>query len=258
MISASEFRPRRGDEEAETLEACRQCDLLVIEDLQYLPRGALEAFVQLCDERLARQMPMVFTSLLAPGRLTRFPARLTSRLAAGLVVDLEPFGPASRLAFLEDRASRRHLAVSHDVLAWLAAHVTGSGRELQGAVERLEALSKLHKRLPDVSAVAAHFRTEADSNMPTVKRIVERVSGYFQVEPRQLQSRRRYRKALLPRQVGMYLARQLTPLSLQEIGSYFGGRDHSTVLHACRKVERALNHDFVLSGAVQQLHADLA
>jgi len=258
MISASDFRPTRGDEETETLEACRRCDLLVIEDLQYLPRGAAETFVQLCDDRLARQMPTVFTSLLAPGRLTRFPARLTSRLAAGLVVGLEPLGPASRLALLEDRASRRHLAVSHDVLAWLATHVIGGGRELQGAMERLEALSKLHKRLPDVTVVAAHFRAEADSSAPTVTRIVERVSGYFQVEPRQLQSRRRYRNALLPRQVGMYLARQLTPLSLQEIGSYFGGRDHSTVLHACRKVERALSHDFVLSGVVRQLHADLA
>lgn len=93
---------------------------------------------------------------------------------------------------------------------------------------------------------------------PTVERIASRVGDYFHLEPKHLQSRRRNREALLPRQVGMYLARRLTGLSLQQIGAYFGGRDHSTVLHACRKVESALNSDLALSGAVRQLHADLA
>jgi chromosomal replication initiator protein len=73
-----------------------------------------------------------------------------------------------------------------------------------------------------------------------------------------MQSASRSRQALLPRQVGMYLARRLTGLSLQQIGAFFGGRDHTTVLHACRKVERALGQDVNLSGAVRQLHADLA
>jgi chromosomal replication initiator protein len=91
-----------------------------------------------------------------------------------------------------------------------------------------------------------------------VERIAQRVGRYFQVEPRQLQARSRARHTLLPRQIGMYLARQLTELSLHQIGAYFGGRDHSTVLHACRKVEKALAHDVRLSGAVRQLHADLA
>jgi chromosomal replication initiator protein len=90
-----------------------------------------------------------------------------------------------------------------------------------------------------------------------VERIVQRVSGYFRLEPRQLRSRRRYRHILLPRQVGMYLARQLTELSLEQIGASFGGWNHSTVLHACRKVEQALTSDMVLSGTVRRLHADL-
>src|SRR5437763_712685 len=81
---------------------------------------------------------------------------------------------------------------------------------------------------------------------PTVERIASQVGGYFRVEPRQLQSRRRFRNVLLPRQVGMYLARQLTALSLDQIGAFFGGRDHSTVLHACRKVQIAMRKDAVL------------
>jgi chromosomal replication initiator protein len=201
---------------------------------------------------------MIFTASTGPGQLAHLPARLTSRLAGGLVVSLQPFSPASRLAFLRDRVQRRQLAVGGDVLAWLAEHLSGSGRHLEGAVARLEALARLHNRLPDVDTVAGHFRAEVEAAEPTVERIAQRVGRYFQVEPRQLQSRRRSRNALLPRQVSMYLARRLTPLSLEQIGAYFGGRDHSTVLHACHKVEQALTHDAVLSGAVRQLHADLA
>src|SRR5262249_27789262 len=116
----------------------------------------------------------------------------------------------------------------------------------------------LRSRPLDVDTVAEHFRDQADAARPTVERIARRVGACFRVDVRQLQSRSRYRNVLLPRQVGMYLARQMTDLSLDQIGAYFGGRDHSTVLHACRKVEDALGRDAVLSGAVRQLQADLA
>jgi chromosomal replication initiator protein len=158
---------------------------------------------------------------------------------------------------LKDWAERRQLAVGADVLDWLAEHVGGSGRQLEGAIARLEELVRLHDRLPDVDAVARHFQTEADAARPTVERIAERVSRYFQVHPRQLQSRHRGRSALVPRQVGMYLARRLTGLSLEQIGAYFGGHDHSTVLHACRKIDQALTTDPTLSGAVRQVQAEL-
>src|SRR5206468_8313523 len=144
------------------------------------------------------------------------------------------------------------------VLRWLANHLAG-GRQLEGAVARLQTLAKLRREPLDVATVAAEFREQARGEGDgkgglTVRHIAERVGGYFQVEPDQLQSRRRYRNVVLPRQVGMYLARQLTPLSLEQIGEYFGGRDHSTVLHACRKVEEALERDPRLSGVVRQIH----
>src|SRR5207247_6729799 len=113
-------------------------------------------------------------------------------------------------------------------------------------------------RPPELEAVCEALQEDADAHRPTVERIAQRVGRHFRLDPRQLQARDRSRNVLLPRQVGMYLARQLTPLSLQQIGAYFGGRDHSTVLHACRKVEQALTQDVTLSGAVRQLHADLA
>ncbi len=234
------------------------CDLLVVEDLQHLPARAAEAFAEVLDARCAHRQQTVLTATAGPARLLHLPARLTSRLAGGLVVGLEPLSPASRLVLLRDRAERRQLPLGGEVLAWLAEHVGGSGREVEGAITRVEALVRLHGRMPDVALLAEHFHAEAVAGRPTVERIVERVGTWFQVEPRQMQSRARSRHGLLPRQVGMYLARQLTPLSLQQIGAYFGGRDHSTVLHACRKVERALAHDAALSGAVRRLRADLA
>ena len=214
------------------------------------------------DHLQARQRPVVVTANAGPQRLThrgrRFPARLTNRLAGGLVVGLQPLGPTSRLTLLQDLAQRHQLAVPTQVLRWLADHLTG-GRQLEGAIARLQTLVKVQRQPLDVAAVAAQFReqTQPGEGDMTVRRIAERVGGYFEVEPDQLQSRRRFRNVLLPRQIGMYLARQLTHLSLDEIGEYFGGRDHSTVLHACRKVEQALERDARLSGAVRQIHADL-
>jgi chromosomal replication initiator protein len=232
-------------------------DLLIVEDLQHLPAGAVEPLVQLFDALHARHCPMVFTALHGPQHLPRLSARLASRLAGGLAVGLTALAAPSRLALLTDKAQRRQLAVGREVLAWLAEHLTG-GRQLEGALIRLETLARLHRRPLDVATVAGHFRDQAEASRPTVERIAQRVGGYFRVEPRHLQSRRRSRHVLVPRQVSMYLARQLTGLSLEQIGAYFGGRDHSTVLHACRKVEQALGADAGLQGAVRQLHADLA
>src|SRR5207253_1307513 len=181
-------------------------------DVQYLSRRAAERLAGLFDQRQARQAQMMFTASIGPGQLDKFSARLTSRFASGLVVGLLPFSPASRLAFLTDRAQRRQLAVGRDVLAWLAKHTAGSGRQLEAAILRLETFVRHQDRLPDLAAVTAHFRTEAETARPTVERIAQRVGSYFRVKTGELQSRRRCRNALLPRQIGMYLARRLTPL----------------------------------------------
>jgi chromosomal replication initiator protein len=234
------------------------CDLVIVEDIQHLPATASERLIQLFNDREARQQQMVFTSLVGPAELTHLPARLTSRLGSGLTVGLAPLAAASRLAFLQDRIERRQLAVGPDVLAWLAEHLSGSTRHLEGAIARLDTLVRTHNRLPDLAALAVHFSQEAEASRPTVERIAARVSSYYQLDPRSLRSRRRSRNALLPRQIGMYLTRLLTPLSLTQIGAFFGDRDHSTVLHACRKVGRILARDVALSAAVRQLRAELA
>jgi chromosomal replication initiator protein len=229
----------------------------VVEDLQHLTGRGAEALVGLLDYVLPRGTRVLLTALVGPGHL-ELPARLTSRLAGGLVVGLEALQAPSRLALLSDLAARRPLSLTPEVLAWLAEHLTGGGRQLEGALHRLQTVSRLHGDRLDVATVAALFREQAEAARPTVEAVAEQVGRHFRVEPRQLRSDRRSRGVLLPRQVGMYLARQLTGLSLEQIGRYFGGRDHSTVLHACRKVEQSLAHDAALRGAVKELHAALA
>ncbi len=259
-------RPREphAGEAGSDLDTARESALLVIEDLQHLFRpgkaalpSVTETLVQLFDHLYLRQCQLVFTATVGPGQLSQLPARLTTRLACGLVVGLEPLRAASRLTLLQDKAQRRQLAVSPEVLAWLAEHLRGGLRQLDGAILRLETLARLQNGPLDVATVARQFGAQAEASRLTIQRIAERVGSHFQVELRRLQSCRRYQNIVLPRQVSMYLARLLTDLSLNQIGTYFGGRDHSTVLHACRKIERTLARDSVLTGVIKQLHADL-
>ena len=261
-LAAREFTPPgipNPSEPMNTLgspENTRDADLVVVEDLQHLPAAAIEAFVQLVDRCRARGQQLVITAIVGPAQLDH-PGRLSTRISAGLVVRLLPLSPSSRLLFLLDRIKRRGQTVSPAVLEWLATHLPGSARQLEGALGKLESLGRLDDTALSPDILADHFQADRDARGPSMEFIVQRVGRYFRVEEDQLQSLGRGHHALLPRQVGMYLARRLTPLSLQEIGSYFGGRDHSTVLHACRKVEDALTHDAALSGAVQQLQADM-
>jgi chromosomal replication initiator protein len=231
-------------------------DLLVIEDIQHLPSRREDTFANLIDDLSALQTTLVCTASVGPQSLP-FVGRLTSRLASGLVVALESWKADSRLKFLQTKSQERQLAVRHEVLAFLAHQIRGNGRDLEGALNRLQALSGTAKEPLNVADVAGHFQEELQASKPTVNRIVARVSDHFHVPTADLVSARRTRAVLLPRQVSMYLSRQMTTLSLHEIGACFGGRDHTTVLHACRKVAEALTSDNLLAGTVRQLQAAL-
>jgi chromosomal replication initiator protein len=250
---------------AEAADLWRQqaasADLLIVQDVQHVPMRAVEVLIQVLDERQARGLTTLVTSAAGPRHLTlrgeRCPARLASRLAAGLVVAVEPLQAESRLCLLRELAQRRQLAVAPDILAWLAERLTGGGRQLEGAIRQLDTLAKLQPGPLTLADVQPHFQAQVDATQPSLQRIMQHVGDCFAVPPRRLQSRQRTRNIVLPRQVGMYLARRLTQSSLQEIGAYFGGHDHTTVLHACRKIEQALDADAVLSGTVRQLQMEL-
>lgn len=260
-VQAGDWPSSAPDEKDPFIDEATQAELLVVEDLQRLPQRADAVLSQILDRRARKQMPTILTATGGPRLLHsqhELSARLCSRLAGGLVVAIESWSAPTRLRFLETLAQHKQLALAPEILVWLAETFPGGGRQLEGAMNQVQALASLSRTGLTLAEVREHFRDDADANRPTLERIVQRVGSYFQVKAELLRSALRTRPVMLPRQVSMYLARRLTGLSLDQIGAYFGGRDHTTVLHACRKVEAALARDAVLSGAVQQLHAEFA
>lgn len=241
------------------LKRVRTVELLVVEDVHHLPTRAWEVFVQLLDERRRRGLPTVVTALAGPAQLShrgqRFPARIASRLAAGLVVALEPWGETSRRTFVEHAASRLNLQLDRDLLDWLAAQQPGSSRHLLGLLQQLAALEKLAGSKNAAQTFRQHLLS-GEPEVPLIERIAQHVSSHYQVERRHLTSGSRQRRILLPRHVSIYLARQMTSLSLADIGRFFS-RDHSTVLHACQKIEACLQADPLLRHTVRRLYAEL-
>ncbi|MCI0638104.1 MAG: DnaA/Hda family protein [Gemmataceae bacterium] len=246
--------PKLGDE-------ALGADLLIVEDLQHLPLAANERLVQVLDERKARRLTTVLTADAGPRRLSQrgkpLPARLRSRLAGGLVVALQRLQAPSRIRLLRELAQQQQLAVPDEIVKWLGQNLAGGGRQLAGAVAQLAALQKATPEPLTLDTIRTHFQALLETSEATVDRIVEQVGGYFQTDPRRLRSAVRVHSVLLPRQISMYLARHLTRLSLGEIGAYFGGKDHSTVRHACHKVQKALTKDPLLASAVAEIQTEL-
>jgi chromosomal replication initiator protein len=236
----------------------RSCDVLVLEDVQHLPERAADAVCDLIDRRAARRKAFILTAGAGPASLAHLPRRLTSRLAAGLVVQLEPLGPASRRAILGATAKAQRARLSPDALDYIAEQTTGGG--VRAALGLLANVAQVARDFGTLDRAAVE-KILAGTGQPTSRggaldAIMKRVSAAFGVTEKQLLGSSRLRSVLLPRQVAMYLARELAGLSLPRIGAAFG-RDHTTVLHACRKVEAALEADDVLKARVKQLRGEL-
>lgn len=238
------------------------CDLIILEDFHHLPVRVAEAVCQILDRRRRYRRPTVITSAAGPAGLKPLPQRLTSRLSAGLVLGLEPVSTTSRRILLQGFAERRNLALSAEVIDWLIARTPGSGaRPLSGRIEQLARLAAGRTEPLDLPTVVQWFAPdstgEAVAEPATLDWIVRRVSTLFAVSPDDVIGPSRVRSLAAARQLAMYLARDLTRASLPQIGRFFGNRDHTTVLHACRMVEAALTTDQKLSRTVRELKAEL-
>jgi chromosomal replication initiator protein len=255
VISARELARALAETGEGTSAEFRDCDLLVIEDFQHLSAEAAQAVTSLIDYRLVRQRAVVATATVGPAALNHLTARLVSRLAGGLVVGIGALSPSSRLELARRLCADRGISVTDDVIAWLARRPSGGVRPILGELSRLEQLGRRVPPPVDLEAVVAAFPAEQDSDAPDLTRIAKRVAGHFGVKPRRLTGRDRHRSVLWARQVGIYLARKLTGFSLARVGDYFGGRDHSTVMHACRRVEEALAGNPALANELMQLAA---
>lgn len=249
--SASENDPGFADPELAA------CDLLVLEDVQLLPPRAADPACDLIDRRTSRRKAIVATANIGPAGLGHLPRKLTSRLAAGLVVQLEPLSAASRRVILAAAAKDRGVRLTDDALDWLAEQNTGGGvRVLLGLLQNLAQVASGFPGPLDRTIVE---ETLAGTGQPTsngrdVGVIVKRVAAAFGVTERELLGPSRLRRVMVPRQVAMFLARELCRLSLPRLGVAFG-RDHTTVLHAVRKVEADMDTDERLASVVRDLRA---
>lgn len=254
--------PQAIDSYSDEVAELRDCDALLIDDLHQFPPPASEALIALLDRRKQRRQATLLTANVGPAQLDRLPHRLTNRLAAGLVVALEPWSATSREKFLRKQLQSRKIDVDAAGRQWLLTQFPGGGaRPILGLLNALEPLRKHHagpltaellqRLLPPGPTVA----TESESDL---ERIVRRVAQHYRLSPAQLRGPSRLRPILQARQLAIYLARQLTGLPLAQIGRYFGNRDHTTILHACQKIEAQLSDDPSLAHTLRHLRAELS
>jgi chromosomal replication initiator protein len=247
-------------------EALRGIDVLVIDDLQFLQGKNTQAeFCHTLNALIDAGRQVVIAADRAPTDLESLDDRVRSRLAGGLVVEMGQLVEELRLEILKTRvAAARHYHPSFDVpgpvLAYIAKSVTHNGRDLEGAVNRLLAHNKLTGQPVTMEMAEREVRDLIRPQEPKrvkIEDIQRVVARQYNVSRADLLSSRRTANVVRPRQVAMYLAKTLTLRSLPEIGRRFGGRDHTTVLHAVRKIEGLVGNDAMLADEIEVLKRQL-
>ncbi|HTP91912.1 MAG TPA: chromosomal replication initiator protein DnaA [Xanthobacteraceae bacterium] len=247
-------------------EALRTIDVLVIDDLQFLQGRTTQAeFCHTLNALIDAGRQVVIASDRPPADLESLDDRVRSRLAGGLVVEIGSLGEELRLEILKSRigAARAHhpgFEVPAPVLQFIAKSVTHNGRDLEGAVNRLLAHSKLTGQPVTLEMAEREMRDlirPAELKRVRIEDIQRVVARQYNVSRADLLSSRRTANVVRPRQVAMYLAKVLTLRSLPEIGRRFGGRDHTTVLHAVRKIEALAGNDSAFAEEIEALKRQL-
>lgn len=240
-------------ERRETAREAAGSDLLVLEDVQHLPPAAGDELAAILDRRQARRRVTLITAVRGPAELGQR-ARLSSRLAGGLVVGISPLAKSSRKLLAAALCQDRQLRVTDDVIGWLARD-PGGARPILGAIAHLEALARLHPPPLTLAVVTAELPAMPADESP-LERIVAQVAERFRVPVRALRGPSRVRNVAWARQVAMSVARA-AGFSFPQIGAFFG-RDHSTVMHSCARVAERVATDVALARELRELCAATA
>ena len=235
----------------------RTADMLVIDDIHFLAgkERTAEEFFHTFNALHQHGRQIVISSDAPPADIPTLTDRMITRFKWGLVERLERPETETRMAILRHKADSIGLALPDDVVEYIAANVRDSVREIEGALASVRSRSELEKRPVDLALARSALEATLSRERPIVglDRIVEVVAGHFAVKPSDLKSAKRTKSISFPRQVVMHMARRVTTLSLEEIGDYFGGRDHTTVLYAVQKVDGLLAASDELRGTVNSL-----
>jgi len=253
-IAADDLPPLR--------DAFDEVPILVLDDLQQIAgKSAVQDELSLrIDRRIATGFPTIITSRRLPSETRGIRPQLSSRCVVGLTVPINYPGPDSRLAILRELAMVRGLEISDDLLGLLNAGLRNdlSVGSLESAIKQVDLYCRMHRCSVDVAAIQASINSvsgRSEIDLAKITRTVARVWGH---RTKDLRSSSRKQSVVRARSLAMLLARQLTSNSLDKIGDYFGGRDHSTVLHAIRKTETLLDNDDDLSRMMQEVTEKLA
>ena len=231
----------------------RSLDLLLIDDIQFFSgkNRTQEEFFYLFNTLIEAHKQVVITCDTCPKEIAGIEERLISRFGWGLTVALEPPELEMRVAILLAKAAATGLSLDEQVAFFIAKHIRSNVRELEGALKRVIAYSSFHGQEITLGVAKEALRDllAVQNRQVSVENIQKTVADYYKIRISDMHSKKRSRAIARPRQVAMALAKELTQLSLPEIGSNFGGRDHTTVLHACRQIAKLretipeLNHD---------------
>jgi chromosomal replication initiator protein len=239
-------------------EQFRSVDLLMIDDVQFISgkESTQEEFFHTFNALVDQNRQIVISADKSPSDLEGLEERMRSRLGWGLVADIHPTTYELRLGILQSKAEQLGLDLPQKIMEFLAHKITSNVRELEGALNRIGAHTQLVRR--DLTLETAQELLQdllrASERRVTIDEIQKKVAEHFNIKMAEMTSSRRARIVARPRQVAMYLAKQLTSRSLPEIGRKFGGRDHTTVMHAVRKIEELTRSDRALAEDVELLH----
>jgi chromosomal replication initiator protein len=222
-------------------------DLLLIDDIQFIADkpGTQQEFFYTLTSLIEGHKQVVITCDTFPKEISGMEPRLTSRFSWGLTVALEPPELEMRVAILLQKAAQLKNPIDETVAFFIAKHIRSNIRELEGALIRIEAFSKFHKQpiTIELAKEALKDLLALQNKQVSIENIQKTVADFYRIKLVELLSKKRTRAIARPRQVAMYLARELTQMSLPEIGTAFGGRDHTTVMHACKTIEKLRNVD---------------
>lgn len=239
----------------------RHADMLVLDDIQFLAdrERSQEEFFHTFNTLYQAQKQIVLAADSPPEQIPSLQDRLVSRFSWGLVARIDQPCYETRIAILRKKAKIRQVDIPEPIVEFIASTITTNTRELEGAIAKVVGLSQAYRQ-PVSMEIAEEALGGGRDRRPrrvTIQQILEQVSKDFGARAADIQGKRRTKSVALPRQVCMYLARELTGHSLEEIGGYFGGRDHSTVLHACKAIGNLRQEDPQLRQMIEQIADNL-
>ncbi|MDB5722923.1 MAG: dnaA, partial [Alphaproteobacteria bacterium] len=252
----------RANDTIKFKQQLRSADLLMIDDVQFIAgkESTQEEFFHTMNEIISAGRRFVISSDRAPQDLDGLEPRILSRLSWGLVADINaPDLELRHSIIMKKLETLPDVDVPEDVVMFLAKRINSNVRELEGALNRIAAYAMMQNRVIDIEFVTEVLSNilRANQRRISIDEIQSKVSEHYRIRKAEMTSARRAREVARPRQVAMYLSKQLTPRSLPEIGRRFGGRDHTTVIHAVRQIEKLRAQDAELDADIRLLTRQL-